>query len=312
MKKKLFILGIGGLTGSKLAMLAKEKFELYGSYNLRNPKFNFMKTFKLDVTNIDKTKEILSDVNPDIIINTCSLNNVDYCEIHKDEAKKINVQLVKELYKISNSLESKFVYLSTDSVFDGTKKIPYIEKDVPNPINVYGHTKLAGEKITLKNLKNLVVRISVLYGWLPTILAQLPSSSMKPTNFGQWLITKLQSNEKVHIITDEYSSPITADDFARSTFYLIQKNCNGIFHSAPLVNTSRYNFSKSLAKSLGLNDKLIIPTTTAKLGRNVKTGRNKALDSKKLRETNFQFLTMEESFKLLKEQIKNDSFIFQF
>jgi dTDP-4-dehydrorhamnose reductase len=301
--EKLFIFGIGGLTGSKLAIIGKEDYEIFGSYNLRNPKFNFLRSEKLDITNFEKVKNMILKIKPDIVINACALNNVDYCENHQNEAKKINVDFVQELYKISKSENFKLVQLSTDSIFDGTKKIPYVENDKSNPMNIYGKTKLLGEKIILENSQNLVVRASVLYGWIPKSLSILDSSSMKPTNFGQWLVNKLKSKETVQIITDEESSPIIADDFAKSIIHLIKNNKNGIFHSVPPIQISRYEFSIKLAKILDLDSTLIQPTTNQELGRNVVTGFNKCLDSSKMvKETNFQFLSLEKSLKILKNQ----------
>lgn len=302
--KKIFILGIGGLAGSKLVKLAKHKFEIYGSYNLRNPEFDFVKSIKLDITDTSKLKETLTNIRPDIIVNTCAISSVDYCENHKDEAKKINIDVVKDMVSISDSMGSKFVHLSSDSVFDGTKKTPYEEDDMPKPINFYGYTKMESEKIVLENTRNLVVRASVLYGWLEKKLALMPSSSMKPTNFAQWLINKLHAGEKVKIITDEYSSPIIADDFAKSILHLTEGGCGGIFHSAPPVLIDRYDFSVRLAKFLGLKWELIQPTTNKELGRNVTTGFNKCLASEKLSiEAKYQFMSLEESFALLKQQI---------
>ena len=304
MKKKLFILGIGGLTGYTLVKLAKNDFEIYGSYNLRNPKFDFVEEFKLDISDTSRVKEILSKIKPDAVINTCATSNVDYCENHQDEAKKINIDFVEKLREITKSIDTKLVHLSSDSVFDGTKKSPYKEDDVPKPINYYGYTKMIGEKLVLENKNNLVIRASVLYGWLPKTLSQLISSSMKPTNFGQWLINKLNSNEMIKIVTDEYSSPILADDFARSILHLINGNYSGIFHSAPPIQITRYDFCVKLAEFLGINSKLIEPVTTEELGRNVTTGFNKCLDSSKIiNGSKFKFLSLDESFRLLKEQI---------
>jgi len=306
MKKKLFILGIGGLTGSKLAMLAINDFEVYGSYNLRNPKFTFVESVRLDISDTNKLKETLSNILPDILINACAINNVDFCETHHDEAKKINIDAVEQLYKISDSLGMKLVHLSSDSVFDGTKRSPYVEEDIPNPINYYGYTKLMGEKMTLQNSNNLVVRTTVLYGWLIKTLLNLPSSSMKPDNFVQWLINKLISNEKVKIITDEISSPIVVDDYARSILHLVKGNHSGIFHSAPKIQITRYDFCIKIANFLDLDSKLIQATTNKELGRNSATGFNKCLDSNKItNQTNFQFLSLEESFNLLKKQISS-------
>lgn len=306
MKKKLFILGIGGLTGYNLVKLAKDDFEIYGSYNLRNPEFDFIEEFKLDISDIPRVKEVLLKIKPDAVINTCAINSVDYCESHQDEAKKINIDVVEQLHDITKSLGTKLVHLSSDSVFDGTKNSPYKEDDMPKPINYYGYTKMIGEKLVLENKNNLVVRTSVLYGWLPKTLSHLTSSSMKPTNFGQWLINKLNSNEKIKIVTDEYSSPILADDFARSILHLINGNYSGIFHSAPPIQITRYEFCINLADFLGLNSKLIQAVTTKELTRNVVTGFNKCLDSSKIiNETKFKFLSLEDSFKLLKEEIDN-------
>ena len=165
---------------------------------------------------------------------------------------------------------------------------------------------MIGENLVLENKNNLVVRASVLYGWLPKTLSHLASSSMKPTNFGQWLINKLKSNEKIKIVTDEYCSPILADDFANSILHLINDNCSGIFHSAPPIQITRYEFCIKLAEFLGLNSKLIQTVTTKELARNVVTGFNKCLDSSKIiNETKFKFLSLEESFRFLKEQIDN-------
>ena len=305
MKKKIFIIGIGGLTGSKLVEIAKKDFEIFGSYNYRDPKSAIQKNTKLDISNSTKIKEILEEIKPDVVINTAGINNVDYCEKNPDEALKINIQAVKEICQITKKLGIKFVQLSSDSVFDGTKQLPYEEIDETESINYYGETKIKSEKIVLENPNNVVVRASVLYGYLPHNLAKIESSSKKSINFGQWLINKLSINEKVRIITDEYSSPIIADDFARSILHIIKYEGNGIFHSAPELQITRYDFSVKIAKALGLSVKLIEPVSNKELGRDVNTGSNKCLSSKKLSgNLNYKFLTLDESLDLLKTQFR--------
>jgi len=305
MKKKLFIIGVGGLTGSKLVEIAKKDFEIFGSYNYRDPKSSIQKNIKLNISNSTKIKEILEEIKPDVVINTAGINNVDYCEKNPDLALKINIQAVKEICQITKKLGIKFVQLSSDSVFDGTKQLPYEEIDETESINYYGETKIKSEKIVLENPNNVVVRASVLYGYLPHNLAKIESSSKKSINFGQWLINKLSINEKVRIITDEYSSPIIADDFARSILHIIKYEGNGIFHSAPELQITRYDFSVKIAKALGLSVKLIEPVSNKELGRDVNTGSNKCLSSKKLSgNLNYKFLTLDESLDLLKTQFR--------
>jgi len=303
MKKKLFIIGVGGLTGSKLVEIAKKDFEIFGSYNYRDPKSSIQKNIKLNISNSTKIKEILEEIKPDVVINTAGINNVDYCEKNPDLALKINIQAVKEICQITKKLGIKFVQLSSDSVFDGTKQLPYEEIDETESINYYGKTKIESEKIVLENPNNVVVRASVLYGYLPHNLAKIESSSKKSINFGQWLINKLSKNEKVKIITDEYSSPIIADDFARSILHIIKYEGNGIFHSAPKLQITRYDFSIKIAKALGLSVELIVPVSNKELGRDVNTGSNKCLSSEKLSDNlNYKFLTLDESLDLLKIQ----------
>jgi dTDP-4-dehydrorhamnose reductase len=301
--EKIFICGIGGLVGSKLVDLCKDKFEIFGSFNLRDPNFNNVKSFQLDITNFNKIRNIVEEINPDVIINATALNNVDYCERHENEANKINFKAVSNLTKISNSLNSKFIHLSTDSVFDGTKKEPYNESDITNPVNNYGRSKLHGENEVLKFKNNLIIRASVLYGWLPKSLSSKKTSSLKQINFAQWLILKLKSKEKVNITSEEFSSPIISDDFAKSILHLIINKKSGIFHSAPPSCINRYDFSIKLANYLNLDPSLIIPTTTEKLGRGVTTAKNKCLNSTKLTDTNFKFLTLNESFEIIKQQM---------
>lgn len=301
--KKIFILGIGSLTGSKLAVLAKTSHHVSGSYNLRDPQILGVSSTKLDITEMEKVKKLLTEIHPDFIVNTCAINNVDYCEKNQDVAKKINTDFVSDLSEISKSLDSKLIHLSSDSVFDGTKKTSYTEVDPTNPINYYGLTKLLGEKPVLENPENVVIRVSVLYGWLHKQISNLQSSSMKPSNFGKWFIEKLMANEKVKIITDEYSTPIIADDFARVILHSVEKNLKGLYHAAPHTQITRYDFCQKLAQNLGLNQELIIPVTSKELGRDVMTGFNKCLDSNKMAKTGFQFMTLEESFSLIKKQI---------
>lgn len=303
MKKKLFIIGIGGLTGSKLTEIAKDDFEIFGSYNYRESQSSICKSFKLDITDSNRIKEIFEEIKPDIVINTAGINNVDYCEKHQDEALRINVQAVEKICQITKKLGVKFVQLSSDSVFDGTKQLPYYETDSPKSINYYGKTKIDSEQIVLKNPYNVVIRASVLYGYLLPELAKIESSSKKSINFGQWLINKLIANEKVKIITDEYSSPIIADDFARSIVHIIKQDKSGIFHSAPKLQITRYDFSIKIAKSLGLSTELIEPVSNKELGRDVNTGTNKCLNSEKLSNNlNYKFLILDESLELLKNQ----------
>ena len=303
--KKILVFGSGGLVGFKISnLIIDNDYEFFGTYNLRNPVFGDEKTMKLDVREYDKVKKLIENTKPDIIVNSCSLTGVDYCEKHEDEAFKLNVGFVSQLFSVCKNYNIKLVHLSSDSVFDGTKTIPYVEEDQPNPINVYGKTKYESEKIILQNPNHLVVRATVLYGWLPKFLAKCETSSMKPMNFGQWLIQQLQNEKEIRIITDEISSPIIADDFAKAVLHLSVNNFGGLYHLAPDIIINRYEFSCKIAEKLSLNKNLIIPITNKELGRDANSGFNRCLNSQKARkQTGFSFMNLDESLNILKRQI---------
>jgi len=301
--KKLFILGLGSLSGFKLANLAKNDFKISGTYNFRNPEIKFANQHKIDVRDFSEITDIIQNESPDYIVNSIGINNVDYCEKNYEESLKINSVFLESISNFTNDLKIPLIQISTDSIFDGKKSTPYIESDIPNPINNYGKSKLRGEKAVSKFDQNLIIRVSVLYGWLPNHLVIQETSSLKQLNFGHWLILKLKSGESVKIITDEISTPILVDDLVSSILHLIKTKQQGIFHSSPPFNINRFEFSTKLAKSLGLNSDLISPTTNTELGRTVKTANNKCLNSSKLTNTGFQFLSLDESFNLLKKQI---------
>lgn len=304
---RVLIFGIGGLLGYRLAKLMQySDWNFYGTYNLRNPLLDQSRTYHVDITNDIHVKDIIKRVNPHIIINCCSLTSVDYCESHENEARAINVDFVARLADYCTDKNIKLIHISSDSVFDGKKDTPYTEEDIPNPINIYGKTKLASERIVLSNSRNVVVRASVLYGVLPHYVAKMESSSKKALNFGQWLVYQLQSRKSVTIVRDEISSPIIADDFAKAIIHIIDKNISGLLHLAPDTVINRYEFSLLLARALSLDEKLIISVSNKELGRKVVTGFNKSLNAKKFELTaSYDFMSLEKSLSLLARQCYN-------
>jgi len=302
--KKILVLGSGGLVGYKLCTLFLEKNHSFMStYNLRNPNFGDDLSSKIDINSFSKIENLIKNFNPDLVFNCISLTNVDSCEKNPSLAFKINSEFTMLLSKLCHSQNSKLIYFSTDSVFDGLKSSPYSENDSPNPINVYGKSKLEGETHVLDYPENLVIRASVLYGWLPLFLANVDSSSMKPNNFVQWLVTSLQNKKQVEIITDELSTPIITEDLVENSLFL-SKNHQGLYHLAPDFQLNRYEFSCKIAQNLSMNSELIKPVTNAQLGRNVSTGQNKCLDSSKAKKiSGISFLNLNESIEIIKKQM---------
>src|SRR5690349_15842952 len=127
MKKKLLVLGASGLTGYKTVKIAAAKYEVYGTFNARSVNMDNCNMYKLDITNPEQLKKTFTEINPDIVINTTALHNVDYCEEFPDKASSANTNAVRYLLENSEKLGSKLIHISTDYVFDGKKNSPYDE-----------------------------------------------------------------------------------------------------------------------------------------------------------------------------------------
>jgi len=306
MKKRLLVLGVSGLTGYKVANFAKKSFTTFGTYNFRRPDISQIETIQVDVTSKEKIQNIFEEIKPDLVINTTALHNVDFCEENLTATTAVNHKAVEYLYECSEKFGSKLVHLSTDYVFDGLKKTPYLETDTPKPLSNYGSTKLKGEKI-LENTSHIVIRPSVVYGWTPMELAGQTSSSKKSLNFAMWLLTMLNKNQTLKIVTDQFSTATLADSLAESAVQLATNDESGLFHVSGLSCESRYEFSIKFAKEFGYDTNLITPTDSSQFKQKAKRPSYSCLDCTKAKNLKLNLLTTENALKLMRSQVQKEA-----
>jgi len=304
--EKLLIIGVSGLTGYKLAKLSSNKYKVFGTYNHRSIIIENCELYQLDKTNKKLTNSLLKKINPDVIVDCSALHNVDYCETHKEETWKVNVDAPKFIAKISKEIGARMIYISTDYVFDGTKG-SYTEESQPNPLNYYGISKLEGEQEIAKTKTDYAIcRTSLIYGWNPNELMGKTSSSGKSQNYVIWVLNKLRSGENVNIVTDQYSTPTLADNLAEAILTLSNSNLQGIFHTAGKACINRFDFTLKIAEVFGINKSLISPTTSDKFKQVAKRPKRCCLNVSKLEsQLNFKFLNIEEALKRMKRQENN-------
>jgi len=188
---KLVIIGAGGRLGTALAREYREKFSIIGFDHAQ-----------LDLANADELREKLCTVDFDLLINAAAFTNVDLCEKERDQAFRINADAPRLLAEICRDKNAKLIHFSTDYVFDGEKREPYIENDPTNPISVYGESKRAGEKFVLQTYnRHLVVRVSWVFG------PDRPS-------FIDAMINRARENEQIDAIVDKFSTPTYTHDIA--------------------------------------------------------------------------------------------------
>jgi len=158
MKLKVLITGSSGMLGMDLAKELRKDYDVFGVDLVRS-------IYKADITNRQSIASVIKEVSPDIVIHTAALTDVDGCERDKKKAYRINSDGTKNVALACKSVGAVLVYISTDFVFDGKKKRPYLESDKTGPLGVYADSKLRGEAAVKKVLKKyFILRTSWLYG----------------------------------------------------------------------------------------------------------------------------------------------------
>jgi dTDP-4-dehydrorhamnose reductase len=301
MKKKILVIGGSGLLGYKILSNARN-YELVGSYNKNSINFENIETVKMDITN-EKNCENIIKLKPDIIINTAAVTNMDYCERFKKNAFDVNVTGTKNIANIAKKIGSKLIHISTDAVFSGNKKF-YVEEDEPNPINIYGKTKLESEKIVSKVEGSIILRPSVIFGWIPSEHIKTSDESRKTMNFGLWVLDQLNKNNKISIVNDQFNTPTLADNLAENILKIIKKDITGIFHLSGLSCISRLDFSKKIAKSFGYPENLITSVSSKEFKQIAPRTLESCLKCDKIVKTGSNLLKIEQSIEIMYNQIK--------
>lgn len=301
---KLLVVGGSGLLGYKVAELAVEEFETFATYNFRSIELEGCSFFKLNKSDRADTLALVKKVKPDVVIDTAALHNVNYCETHRNETWKVNVEGTRNVADACRETNAKMIFISTDYVFDGKKGF-YNERDAPNPLHYYAKTKLEGENVVKEaNIDYAIARPSVIYGWNPSELAGLRSSSGKSMNFVIWTINKLKRKEEIRIVTDQYSSPTLADNLAEALLVLSKSERKGVYHTAGKTCINRFDFAKKIGEVFELDGSLIKPVTSDAFKQVAERPKRCCLDvSKAERELKVKFLTVEEGLTRMKEQM---------
>ena len=229
---------------------------------------------------------------------------MDYCEQFEDEAYDVNVNGTKNIANIAQQIGCKFIHISSDAIFSGNNK--HVEEDRPNPINTYGKTKLESEKIASKVSNHLILRPSVLFGWMPMNNIQTRDKSIKPMNFALWVIRKLFEKQKLSIVDDQFNTPTLADNLSENIIKMITNDVQGIFHATGLSCINRLDFSRKLAQRFGYSKNLISPCSSTELKQIAKRPNQSCLNCDKIIKKGMNLLEIDQSIKIMYDQIKEE------
>lgn len=217
---------------------------------------------QMDITQPDAIRKTIRGISPDIIVNAAGYTTVDKAESEPDLAMQINAAAPGIMAEEAQRMGTLLVHYSTDYVYDGAKSTPYIETDAPNPLNIYGKSKLAGEQaITATGCAHLILRASWIY-------------SARGTNFVLTMLQLAQERKELSVVNDQVGSPAWARSLASSTADILSRiqnpiSVSGIYHLSASGYSTRLDFAEmiiELAKAFSKPETpwaKINPVTTA-------------------------------------------------
>ena len=225
--RQSLVIGASGFVGEHLVAALKFVGQVPVSTYRKTP---IPSATFLDITQQAEVQNLLESTNPEIVFLPAALTNVDFCEIHFDEAYEINVRGVQNVIHAANTTRSKLIYFSSDYIFDG-RAGPYDEEATANPITQYGRHKLSAEHyIALFAKDYLIVRTTVVYGW-----------ERQGKNFVLRLIESLKEHNIVKVPMDQIGSPTYANNLAQIVVELSTSNLNGVINITGPDCISRYD-----------------------------------------------------------------------
>jgi dTDP-4-dehydrorhamnose reductase len=208
----------------------------------------------LDVVLLDQVRALVHQCHPQVIINTSAFHKVDICETEVMRSFEVNGYGVRNLALAAREVEASLVHFSTDYVFDGASCKPYTELDPANPVNAYGVSKLAGEKMARYIWeKCFVIRTCGLYGHA--------GSSGKGGNFVEMMLKKALNQEAIRVVDDQRLTPTSTRELARKVSELIQTRHYGLYHITANGDCSWFEFARKIFELQGIQANLT-PTTS--------------------------------------------------
>jgi dTDP-4-dehydrorhamnose reductase len=269
--KKILVTGSNGLLGQKLIYNLIKRNDIaviatsVGENRLIEKSGYIYES--LDITNKTEVDDIFQKHNPDVVINTAAMTNVDACETERDECWALNVTAVSN---ILNALENQsgreekphLIHLSTDFIFDGEKGSEYLETDTPNPQSYYALSKLESEKIVQKsNINWTIVRSIIIYGIV---------DNMSRSNIVLWAKDALTKGQKINVIDDQFRAPTLAEDLAVGCIAIADKQVTGIYHLSGKETMSILELVYQVADYWKLDKSLIAPSKSTILNQAAK------------------------------------------
>lgn len=299
--KKILVTGSNGLLGQKITslILSSDRASLIATSKGQNrhPEKQGYTYIEMDLSNEKDIARVFRSVNPDVVINTAALTNVDVCETEREQCRLINTDAVKTLALLCGETGAHLIHLSTDFVFDG-KEGPYLEDVQPNPLSFYGRSKADAEDY----LKSSSCRWTI----IRTILVYGITGDMSRSNFVLWAKSSLEENKNISVVNDQWRMPTLAEDLAEACLRVAERGVTGILHISGGDMKSIHELVIEVADYWKLDKTLIQPVSSETLNQSaVRPERTGFILDRARQELNYHPRSFREGLKLLDLQMQS-------
>jgi dTDP-4-dehydrorhamnose reductase len=295
---RILVTGSNGLLGQKLTSLLQEDKDVYLIATARGKSALSIargEYHSMDISKADNVESILRLTKPDVVINTAAMTQVDDCETQREACWKANVTAVENVVRWCETLHVHLVHVSTDFIFDGSHG-PVDENEVPNPVNYYGESKLAAEKV--------IQRSSAPWAILRTVLVFGITNDMSRSNIVLWVKKSLEQQKTIQVVNDQWRTPTLAEDLAQGCYLAAKKKARGTYNISGKDFLSPYDIAIKTAEFFNLDKSLIKPTDSRKFVQPAKrpliTG---FVIDKARKELGYEPRSFEEGLKIISAQI---------
>ena len=299
---RILVTGSNGLLGQKLSYRLQEDKDVFLIATARGRsavKIARGEFHSMDISDRQEVESILRLTKPDVVINTAAMTQVDDCETQRDACWKANVTAVEHLVRCCQALHIHLVHVSTDFIFDGSHG-PLDEDEVPNPVNFYGESKLAGEQIIRDS--------AISWAILRTVLVFGITSDMSRSNIVLWVKNSLEQKKTIRVVNDQWRTPTLAEDLAEGCYLAATKKAKGIYNISGKDFLSPYDIAIKTAEFFNLDRSLIQATDSTAFvqpaRRPLTTG---FIIDKARRELGYEPHSFEEGLAILARQMTGDT-----
>ena len=270
---RIAVTGAGGTLGKAVVLESKDRgYDVVAFYHSAPLSVPSVQIEPLDLTDTAAIRETLSRIRPDIVLHAAAEVRVDWCEDHPDQAARINAYASGVLAEAASQSGASFLYVSTDSVFDGARG-GYRETDATSPLNVYAQSKLRGEEAVFRALPEAIVARTNFYGW----------GSSRRSVLLDWIVRELAAGRELPGFADVIFCPSLASDVAEALLDLLERKVHGVFHVAGPKAISKYEFARNVAQVFGYDANLVKHAKLSDIVMRARRPLNTSLNIDKLR-----------------------------